>query len=358
MKLLLTNYDPSEYKVFEQRLNELSSKGYNSDNIDRFTFFKQDNQHYYYQTDIFVPDKSKQENNHALRNKWLMGYMDRGFEYIGKSGKIYVFRSEKKIKYQGTSKYLLGLYFKRNRTWANVIWLFIAIVLTYFLVPNVFINLDPNEFISNGSTILHFAPLLLCISLLCRFFYHNLETEKIKNQLTKNKSYSSRLNKNNIFIVNNWLFIIALILIIAGFGLDYFERKNIPVSDDVISLETLGYSGNQEEYDSCVISHSFLIEESLGYVESNGEQFIRVNYYTYSSNDKAKNGLEHYLQANNYDKSKAINSDNNVSGYLFNNSTDENYNCIGFVKDKQLIIIQSNIDLQANNLYQQICLNA
>ena len=40
MKLHLTNYDPSEYLIFQDFLNNLSKKGYNCKNVDIFTFLK------------------------------------------------------------------------------------------------------------------------------------------------------------------------------------------------------------------------------------------------------------------------------------------------------------------------------
>ena len=43
MKFKLTNYDPSNYKLLETKLNELSKQGYNCKSVDMFTIFKQDN---------------------------------------------------------------------------------------------------------------------------------------------------------------------------------------------------------------------------------------------------------------------------------------------------------------------------
>ena len=54
MKLRLTNYDTSEYKQFEDMLNNLSKSGYNCKSVDMFTVFKKDEQRFYYKADIFV----------------------------------------------------------------------------------------------------------------------------------------------------------------------------------------------------------------------------------------------------------------------------------------------------------------
>ena len=42
MKLRLTNYDTSEYKQFEDMLNNLSKSGYNCKSVDMFTVFKKE----------------------------------------------------------------------------------------------------------------------------------------------------------------------------------------------------------------------------------------------------------------------------------------------------------------------------
>ncbi len=345
MKILLTNYDASEYLLFQERLNNLSKQGYNCKSVDYFTVFKKDDQQCFYKTDIFVPDKTKKEKNHQQRDKWLLNYVNRGYEFIGKSGKIYVFKSPNKINYSGTKQSLLDTYFKKNRTLINITLIFISIFLTYLLVPSVFTNQDPSEFVTNGSIILHYVPLLFCISLLSRFFVHYVNTEKLKNKTNKQKA----INKNQqlIFTINNWLFILSILLIIAGFSLDYLQRKTKTISKQVITLETLGYLKGDNNDDTCITSHSFLIKEAISYNENNGDQIIKVNYYQYSNSHKADKALNNYLSSNQFAFTKEINN-----GYLLSN--DSVYNIIAFVKEKQLIIVQTNFDLQTDNKYQTI----
>ena len=60
-------------------------------------------------------------------------------------------------------------------------------LLSFLLIPSVFANQNPMEFITNGSIILHYIPLLFCPALLIRFFNHHLTTEKIKLTLSNKK---------------------------------------------------------------------------------------------------------------------------------------------------------------------------
>ena len=162
MKLRLTNYDTSEYKQFEDMLNNLSKSGYNCKSVDMFTVLKKDEQRFYYKTDIFVPQKKSSKNNREQRDQWLLNYVNHGYEFIGKSRKIYDFKGAQAANIKGTDQALLLTYFKRNKTISNIIFIFVAMLLSFLLIPSVFANQNPMEFITNGSIILHYIPLLFC----------------------------------------------------------------------------------------------------------------------------------------------------------------------------------------------------
>lgn len=345
MKIKLTNYDTSDYKLLETKLNTLSIQGYNCSTADIFTVFKHDNKRFYYKTDIFIPNKSSGLGNREQRDKWLLNYIDHGYKFIGKSNKIYIFKAEKNIKIKETNKKQLLNYFKKNKTLYNIFFVFITLFLSFLLIPNVFVNNDPNEFITNGAILIHYAPLLLCISLIVRFFSNYIQTEKIKNILTKQAALQSNKLQEFRFILSNWLFIISFFMIISGFTLDIIERKNMPVTDNILSLNDLGYSSKPSE--TYTKSSSLMIKESYSYFESNDDNALKINYYCFSSNNKAKKNLKNYLNNNNFKKKKQI-----ANGYLLsNNST---YDSIIFVKENQLIIVQTTFDLLKNNIYQNI----
>ena len=58
-----------------------------------FTVFKKDEQRLYYKAYIFVPQKKSSKNNREQRDQWLLNYVNHGYEFIGKSRKIYVFKA-------------------------------------------------------------------------------------------------------------------------------------------------------------------------------------------------------------------------------------------------------------------------
>ena len=345
MKLRLTNYDTSEYKQFEDMLNNLSKSGYNCKSVDMFTVFKKDEQRFYYKADIFVPQKKSSKNNREQRDQWLLNYVNHGYEFIGKSRKIYVFKAAQAANIKGTDQALLLTYFKRNKTISNIIFIFVAMLLSFLLIPSVFANQNPMEFITNGSIILHYIPLLFCPALLIRFFNHHLTTEKIKLTLS-NKKANNKISKYP-FIISNWLLIVSIVLIIAGFSIDFIGRETLPLNDRIITLSALGLSSNNDEYNTFNKSSSLMIKEAISYNEENDNDALIVNYYYYNSEKKAKNALNDYLNSVNFKNKKQI-----TNGYLL--SKDSIYNCIAFVKNKRLIIVQTTVDLLENNTYQKI----
>lgn len=345
MKFKLTNYDPSNYKLLETKLNELSKQGYNCKSVDMFTIFKQDNKRYYYKTDIFVPDKNKQTSNREQRDKWMLEYVEHGYEFIGKSRKIFVFKADKDIKVKETNRELLLNYFKKNRTLLNILLVSISLLLSFSLISSMFFNNSPDEFVTNGSILIHFAPLFLCIGLIVRFFTNYIQTEKIKNALTKKKLPSYNKKNEYLFIISNWLFIFFFIITISGFILDSSSRQYVDISNDMFTLKDFGY--NQKSNKECVKSSSLLIDKSYSYFETNNDQSLKINYYYFSSKHKAQNYLENYLSVNYYQDKKEISN-----GYLLAGS--DVYDGMIFVDENKLIVIQTNFDLQENDRYKNL----
>lgn len=67
MKFKLTNYDASDYKLLEDKLNNLSKLGYNCNNADMFTIFKHDNKRFIIKLIFLFLIKSKLSNReHAI----------------------------------------------------------------------------------------------------------------------------------------------------------------------------------------------------------------------------------------------------------------------------------------------------
>ena len=218
-------------------------------------------------------------------------------------------------------------------------------LLSFLLIPSVFANQNPMEFITNGSIILHYIPLLFCPALLIRFFNHHLTTEKIKLTLS-NKKANNKISKYP-FIISNWLLIVSIVLIIAGFSIDFIGRETLPLNDRIITLSALGLSSNNDEYNTFNKSSSLMIKEAISYNEENDNDALIVNYYYYNSEKKAKNALNDYLNSVNFKNKKQI-----TNGYLLSN--DSIYNCIAFVKNKRLIIVPTTVDLLENNTYHKI----
>lgn len=345
MKIKLTNYDNSNYKLLEKRLNELSSQGYNCKNVDFFTIFKRDNQRYYYKTAIFIPNKNNSLSRRQQRDQWLRNYIDKGYEFIGKIHKIYIFKATKKISMKDTSEQYLLEYFKKNKTLANIFYIFISALLTLLLVPNAFYNNTPEELITNGAIFIHYSPVILCAALLFRFINNYIQCDLIKNALKDKKKQAISNKSEYAFILSNWLFIAFFIIFFSGFALDSIQRYPLKTNDDLINLTDFNMQ-KANDFEGTYTS-SFLINKSYNYIETNGNEIITANYYIFSSKNQAEKYLNNYINNIYFKNKKDI-----TSGYLI--KTDQTYDQMVFVDNNKLIILKTNFDLLENDLYKQI----
>lgn len=345
MKFRLTNYDTSAYKLLERKLNKLSNQGYNSPNIDKFSFFKEDCKLFHYKTDIFIYDKKNNLNKSQQYNNWLTNYTKKGYEFVGKTNKIHVFKAKKEATTKSTDSSLLINYFKKRKRLLNILFIIISLFLSLILIPPVFVSNSPENFITNGSVLIHFAPLVLCISLIIRFSNNFFQTETTRSALTKKTASSYNNIYESLFIISNWLFILFIIMVISGFILDSTQRQNVNLNKEFVSLQDLNYTPATDF--ECIKSSSILIDKTYNYFETNNRQNLKASYYYFSSQQKACDYLNNYLNNHNYLHKQQINN-----GYLL--SDDETYRNLIFTKDNVLIVIKTNFDLKTDNLYQQI----
>ena len=125
----------------------------------------------------------------------------------------------------------------------------------------------------------------------------------------------------------------------------YYRKKNCSVNDNILSLNDLGYTSNRSE--TYTKSSSLFINEFYSYFENNDDEALKINYYRFDTNKKANKNLDNYLKTNNYKKKKQI-----ANGYLLSN--DSNYDSIIFVKNEQLIIVQTTLNLLKDDIYQKL----
>ena len=113
----------------------------------------------------------------------------------------------------------------------------------------------------------------------------------------------------------------------------------------MFTLKDFGF--NQKSNKECIESSSLLINKSYSYFETNNEQNLKINYYYFSSNQKAQDYLENYMNINYYQNKKEIDN-----GYLL--ASGDIYDGMIFIDENKLIVIQTDFNLQENNRYKTL----
>lgn len=365
IKLKLMNYDASEYKMMEEDLNLLAKKGYTVTNIDYITCFKQTNKKAHYICDVFYSDASTQYSKRQEKDAWISRYIDANYEFVGKVRNIHVFKGPNKNKHTlSINSNLTYRYFKGMRTVIKMFFLILSLLLAMILIPNVFTNNEITEFITNGSIIIHYIPIIICTVLLFRACINYYNNEQIKRKL-KNKEAPTLTNTKKYRILRNiyiYTVLICVAVLVLGIALDSLERKKIPVDNTkVLTLEAFGLESNRKEYPSYTTSHSIMIPNSYSFFEQSGtlnvekEEYgnlLTVNYYEVKDSNSlqtfVKNIVEH-PETNNASKIKKLNS--NV--YLSYSKATKKADTMILVKENTFIIVSTSLDL-SNPTYQKI----
>lgn len=363
IKIKLMNYDASEYKMMEEDLNILASKGYTCSSVDLVTLFKKDTKKVHYITDIFYAKEKTQFAKRREKDAWLASYIDYGYHTIGKVRNVYVFKGgSNNPKCKKTPVHLLAEYFKGIRTILKMILLILALSLCVYFIPSVFSNTDMYQFVTNGSILIHYTPVIICLTLLFRAFINYYNTNQIKRKL-KNKETLILTNQNKyrkFRLAYIYLLIASSLLLILGIALDSLERKEMPLdTSKILTLESFGIEGNTKEYSTYTTASSILIPNSYTYLEQSGTLDIKegqygnllsINYYELKEEASATSFIDSIVAKHDVTKIELFNNQDTV--YLY--STVENIADTMVIKDKNTILmIATSFDLSLPE-YQKV----
>ena len=226
----LLDYDITEYKQLENTLNELSKQGYNPTSLGKISRFEKNEKHYYFHVDLLIkkPATPKRKALHDFINE----YEKQMFDYYGKIGKFIIFTTDNKRalpkerqkaidEYLSTRKISVTTYF--------VLWIFFA----FFVAQLVLQKNQIQEFLTNGSILIHYLPLFLFATILVRSLY--------KIVLACQKNFS-KLIKRLFYIMS----ILTCLAALFGCVLDIIERKNTPLNKNILTLEVFDKETNKE----------------------------------------------------------------------------------------------------------------
>ena len=164
----LLDYDITEYKQLENTLNELSKQGYNPTSLGKISRFEKNEKHYYFHVDLLIkkPATPKRKALHDFINE----YEKQMFDYYGKIGKFIIFTTDNKRALPKERQKAIDEYLSTRKISATtyfVLWIFFS----FFVAQLVLQKNQIQEFLTNGSILIHYLPLLLFATILIRCLY-------------------------------------------------------------------------------------------------------------------------------------------------------------------------------------------
>lgn len=242
----LLDYDITEYKQLENTLNELSKQGYNPTSLGKISRFEKNEKHYYFHVDLLIkkPATPKRKALHDFINE----YEKQMFDYYGKIGKFIIFTTDNKRALPKERQKAIDEYLSTRKISATtyfVLWIFFS----FFVAQLVLQKNQIQEFLTNGSILIHYLPLLLFATILIRCLY--------KIVLACQKSFGKIIK--HIFYA---MTIVTCVVVILGCILDITDRKDIPLNQNILTLQTFDKETNLKKYPNYKYTKSFIVEST------------------------------------------------------------------------------------------------
>lgn len=326
----LLDYDITEYKQLENTLNELSKQGYNPTSLGKISRFKKNDKHYHYHVDLFIK-KATTPKRKALHD-FINDYERNMFDYYGKLGKFIIFTTENKRTLPKERQKAIDEYLstrKISTTTYFVLWIFFA----FFVAQLVLQKNQIQEFLTNGSVLIHYLPLFLFTTILVRSLY--------KIVLACQKNFSKLIKK--LFYIMSILTCLAALF---GCVLDIIERKSTPLNKNILTLEVFDKETNKKEYPQYKQTKSILVASSSYFEKNKQGDLMYSKDYHFKSNEKTNTFFKRYLDT--YDDVPVIKIDKNT--YLF--KLDTSYDTLLYKKGNHFYFVSANFSLK--NYYQNI----
>lgn len=326
----LLDYDITEYKQLENTLNELSKQGYNPTSLGKISRFEKNDKHYHYHVDLFIK-KATTPKRKALHD-FMNDYERNMFDYYGKLGKFIIFTTENKRTLPKERQKAIDEYLSTRKISVTTYFV-LALFFAFFVAQLVLQKNQIQEFLTNGSILIHYLPLLLFATILVRCLY--------KISLACQKNFNKLIKK--LFYVMS-----ALTCLAALFGcvLDITERKDMPLNKNILTLEVLDKETNKKEYPQYKQTKSILVEASSYFEKNKQGDLMYSKDYHFKSNEKINTFFKRYLDT--YDDVPVIKIDKNT--YLF--KLDTSYDTLLYKKGNHFYFVSANFSLKNN--YQNI----
>ncbi|MBQ0066282.1 MAG: DUF2812 domain-containing protein [Firmicutes bacterium] len=326
-------YDITEYKRFENKLNELSKKGINPIEMGYVSSFEKSDKQYFYTIDVLKEEKNNPKK--LVRNHLINLYDKYDYRYVGSYGNMIFFRCESQRKLPKGRETIRQNYLENAWTTRMVLTciLFVAVVFT---VSYSFLQKDIRHLLTDGEILFqYFSPVL----------FSGIALIGLSGAL-RSFQYKAHKEVTDTFVkpLGIVLIVCSILMAIVGSVLDVVERGNAPIDDSILTLETIGLPSKKAgEY-----SYSESMKVSAkSYLDQNqeGELLFSVVY-------EVKGDPKEYFETFKEEYLSKYNEEVEKNVYVYKIET-ENDSMIAMIGNK-IIEITSSEDLLKDNIYKKI----
>ena len=329
-KLKIINYQPYEYQLLQNKLNQLGKSGYQSDDLSFFSIFKKTNQPVYYYIDFFQTNGKSRFEKRVSQERFYESYLQQDYQVIYKKKGMYVFSGQKPLSsYQPHLDHLHNL--SLNRRNKNLLYAVISLFITLCLAMLFIETYNIDSLLTYGIT---FALIGSFLALLCCVYRCFINFYDFTHLYRHKEINVPTIQKHRL--VYTILTCFSILLIAGGLIEDMFNVKSVSLNDhQLITLKDIGI--NKESQLIYQKRSSFTVPHCYSSLESTNQEDLLTKEYQFHSASKAKEIWEQFLaDPHFYFCTSAKKKDHVIYGYH-----DQTLTTLIILQDKSVIMLTS-----------------
>lgn len=341
-KLKIIHYQPYEYQLLQNKLNQLGKAGYQCDDLSLISIFKKTNQPVYYYIDFLKPEGKSRFEKKVNQEHFYETYLKHDYQVIYKKKGMYVFYGHQPLtSYTPHLDHLKSLSLsKRNQyLFLSIIVLFITLLLIMQFIESY--NID--SLLTYGITFAIAGGFLALLCIVYRFFINFYDfTQTYQKKENKISVHKHRL----IFIMMS---VLSIFLITGGLIEDMFNVQSVSLNEhQFITLQDIGIKQvSQQTYQK---RSSFTVPYCYSSLESTKEKDLFTKEYQFHSSSKAKDIWEQFsTDPQFYFCTKAKKKDHVIYGYR-----EDTLTTLIILKNQSVIMLTTSFRLDENQVRQII----
>lgn len=340
IKIKWMYYQPYEYQLLQDKLNELAQEGYYTNHLSIITLFKKRDDPVYYAIDFHKVEGKNKYQRRINVQPYYDQFLDQDYQPIYNKQYMHVFVGKKPLK---NIKIKEDLQCLSSRRLYSFIFIPLLVFIIAFLSLSIASNYNIDTLNTYGITLAYIGLFLLLFTMLYRQYHNYAFFQKIyKNEelpITKIKI------QRQIFLIFSC---ISIALTIIGLGEDFINTKNLNIKDKpIMVLNDLGYN-EESTMHYYRQNSSFTIKKSYKALESIDDEKILFTKIYELSHSKSKELFQQYQEDPTlYSCTTCLVKDDVIYGYL-----EEECNVIIIHQDQYIILVSTSFNLSSQQIQE------